>query len=436
MAAERTGRMNHNQLGGWLVAPILLLLLSWSGPGLAQVEYQRVVVSASGVSREDAIEQALAEVARQTSGTSIEARQRSAVQSETLVGVEAMGRAVETFTLVEQFDSEVITTARGLVSSYRILGEWPTARGHDVEIEAQVPRYRVPGIDTSDRRRLAVIPFKSRISSSTEFFGPIRSDLLANELSQAILTQFVQSRRFAVLDRENSLALEREHQLLALPSTPISERAKLGQQLGTDYLVVGELVEAYGALFRRQGELTGMIREESVARVGIAYRILATATGEVRFADRVEIALGSAEGLHVESRLQALNEIARQLVGVALDRIYPIQVVGLSGPEEVILGQGGNTVAVGDQFRLVQRGAPLRDPYSGESLGFAETVVGTLEVTRTDGRVAYARSIGALDAPLAVGQVVRRDAVLAGARAPAVPPPSPRTTGVRLPFDR
>ena len=426
--------MNPNRLGGWLVAPVLLLLLWWPGAGLAQVEYQRVVVTASGVSREDAIEQALVEVARQTSGTAIQARQRSAVQSGTQVGTDAMGRSVEQFELVEQFESEVTTTARGLVSSYRILGEWPTARGHEVEIEARVPKYRVPGIDTSDRRRLAVIPFNSRIGSA-EFFGTIRGDLLATELSQAILTQFVQSRRFAVLDRENSLALEREHRLLASPSAPMSERVKLGQQLGTDYLVVGELVEAYGALFRRQGELTGAIREESVARIGVAYRILATATGEVRFADRVEIAVGSADGMHVESRVQALNEISRQLVGIALDRIYPIQVVGVAGPEELILGQGGNTVAVGERFRLVQRGAPLKDPYSGESLGFAETVVGTLEITRIDGRVAYARPVGALETAPAVGQVVRRDVGLAGAAA-AVPPPSPRTSGVRLPFDR
>lgn len=436
MAAERLQRMNPNRLGSWLVAPVLLLLLSWSGTGLAQVEYQRVVVTASGVSREDAIEQALAEVARQTSGTSIQAHQRSAVQSETQVGTDTVGRAMEQFALVEQFDSEVTTTARGLVSNYRILGEWPILRGYAVEIEARVPTYRVPGIDTSNRRRLAVIPFNSRIGN-TEFFGPIRGDLLATELSQAILTQFVQSRRFAVLDRDNALELEREHRLLASPSTPISERAKLAQQLGTDYLVVGELLEAYGALFRRQGELTGAIREESVARIGVAYRILATATGEVRFADRVEMAVGSAVDLHVESRVQALNEMARQLVGIALDRIYPIQVVGLSGGEEVILGQGGSTVAVGERFRLVQRGTPLKDPYSGESLGFTETVVGTLEVTRTDGRIAYARPVGPLEAPPTVGQIARRDVGLAGgAAATAVPAPSPRISGVRLPFDR
>lgn len=177
------------------------------------------------------------------------------------------------------------------------------------------------------------------------------------------------------------------------------------------------------------------MREESVARIGVAYRILATATGEVRFADRVEISVGSSEGLHVESRVQALNEVSRQLVGIALDRIYPIRIVGLAGPTEVILGQGGNTLSIGERLHLVSRGAALTDPYSGESLGYAEAIVGALEVIRTDGRVAYARLHGTADVSPSVGQIARRDATAAGGRV-AVPPPTPRTSGVRLPFDR
>lgn len=424
--------MNWNHIDWRLAMPFLLLGVLWPGLGSAQTQYQLVVVTATGISREDAIEQALVEVARQTSGTGIQARQRNAIQSEMIAGSDSSGE-VGRFQLRERFESEVTTTADGLVSSYRIVREWPTARGHEVEIEARVPQYRVPGIDTSDRRRLAVIPFDSRIGSA-DFFGEIRGDLLATELSQAILAQFVQSRRFAVLDRGNSSALEQEHRLLASPRTPISERAKLGRQLGTDYLVVGELVDAYGALFRRQGELTGSVRQESVARIGVAYRILATATGEVRFADRVEIAVGSSNGVHVESRVQALNEISRQLVGIALDRIYPIRIVGLAGASEVILGQGGDTVSIGERLHLVNRGAALKDPYSGESLGYAETIVGALEVTRTDGRVAYARLLGTSEVPLAVGQIARRD-VTASAGSADVPSPTPRTSGVRLPFD-
>lgn len=66
-----------------------------------------------------------------------------------------------------------------------------------------------------------------------------------------------------------------------------------------------------------------------------------------------------------------------------------------------------------------------------------ESVIGRIEITRVDGKLSYARLVG--DGPATkVGQLARRDLALYAATgaAPPVPPPTPRTEGVRLPLNR
>ena len=86
---------------------------------------------------------------------------------------------------------------------------------------------------------------------------------------------------------------------------------------------------------------------------------------------------------------------------------------------------------------LIEEGAPLIDPYTKEPLGRVENPIGTLEVTRSDGKVAYARLVEPPMAPLKAGQLARRGEAFGtgGTGGPPVPPPSERTEGVRLPFD-
>lgn len=411
-----------------------IVLLGAAGLAIGQTREQEYRARGTGLTMEEAIENALFEVTRKVSGTRIEGTQSSSVHtvSGNIDGTDGGSE----FRFEERVDSRVRTSASGLVSSYDLLSRIDGPRGVEVEILARVPRYDVPGIDSTNRRKLALIPFGSRIDQ-TEFFGPIYGDELASELSNAVLTQFVQARRFAILDRESWRAIDRERELLASSATPISEKAKLGRALGADYLVLGELLEAGGGQLQRTDRLTGAVKSSSGASIAVAYRIVVPATGEIKFADTVELSVSDASGQPVQSRTYALNELSKQLVGIALDRIYPIKVVGANGAD-VVLNQGGNTLSIGDQLELIEVGELMRDPYTKESLGRVETVIGRLEITRVDGKMSYARIVGHGAHAPKVGQLARRDLGLygAGIAAPPVPPPTPRSEGVRLPFDR
>lgn len=428
--------MAHDRTGwrAWLIGLAVALSLV-PKPATADTEYIEVVAAGQGVSVDEAIDNALAEAVRRSNGTNVDARQATSMQSIEGAVSNSAGES-SSFSYRERVDSSISTTARGAVSSYDVISQRATAHGIEVSIRARVPRYRTPGIDSVNRRKLAVIPFSSRLGQ-TEFFGNTYGEELSAELSQAILTQFVQSRRFSVLDRESWRVISNEQQILASALTSIDEKAKLGAMLGADYLVLGELIDAAGGVAMRTERLTGVRRAETGASIAVSYRILVPATGEIKFADTLEISVMDPQGRAFQSRTGALVELSKRLVGIATDRIYPIQVVNVSSPSSVVLNQGGGTLSVGDQLLLVELGESMVDPYTKEPLGRVEAVVGRLEVTRIDGKVAYAEVLGDSVAGLKIGMLARRDEGLyASGAQEAVPPPSPRTEGVQLPFDR
>ena len=401
-------RATLRQLLGWLVLALMFAL----APAAAETEYIEVVANGRGVTADEAINNAIAEAVRRINGTYVDAHQSTSVRTEGGIVSNAEGESAS-FSYSERVNANVSTTARGAISSYEVVSQNPGAHGVDVRIRARAPRYRAPGIDSGNRRKLAVLPFSSRLGQ-IEFFGETYGEELAAELSQDILTQFVQSRRFAIVDRESWGALRSEQSILASALTPIEEKAKLGAMLGADYLVLGELLDAGGGMGVRTERLTGVQHVEA---------------GEIGVLD--------PQGRSFQSRTGALVELSKRLVGIATDRIYPIQVVNVSSPTSVVLNQGGATLSMGDRLILVELGAPMVDPYTKEPLGRVESEVGLLEIKRVDGKVAYANLVGSASATLRVGMLARRNEGLyaAGAQAP-VPPPSPRTEGVVLPFDR
>lgn len=414
---------------------LALALALFSGSVGAGTEHIDVIANGRGVTTDDAINNALAEAVRRVNGTAVDASQSTSMHSVDGTVSNLSGES-SSFSYRERVDSSISTTARGAISSYEVISQRTTAHGVEVSIRARVPRYRTPGIDSTHRRKLAIIPFSSRLGR-TEFFGDTDGEELATQLSQAILTQFVQSRRFSILDRESWRAIGNEHLVLASALTPIDEKAKLGSMLGADYLVLGELIDAAGGVGIRTERLTGVRRAEVGASIAVAYRVVVPATGEIKFADTLEVSVVDPQGQAFQSRTGALVELSKRLVGIATDRIYPIQVINVTSASSVVLNQGGGTLSVGDQLMLVELGDAMVDPYTQEPLGRVEAVVGRLEITRVDGKVAYAAVMGEAVAELRVGMLARReDGLYAAGAQESVPPPSQRTEGVRLPFDR
>jgi len=184
--------------------------------------------------------------------------------------------------------SSIATKAKGALQSYRIISIKPTNGGYEVKISAIVAKYSSPGLNPRKRRSLAVIPFKYK--KSYNFGGiVINGNALSHRLTQAIVTKITQTRKFTVLDRENSEYYTLEKNFLLSGNTDPVELARLGKRLGADYFIIGEILDFGIEKNVVNVSLTGRNFVQIKGYATINYRILNIPTQQIKWSDTIDI---------------------------------------------------------------------------------------------------------------------------------------------------
>ena len=353
---------------------LLVAALLAAAQSFAALDSVTVRAEGSGPNREGALNAALVEAVSQVNGAAVAANLRTSMKEQVKEGPEGSSYALE-----ERTGKDISTATQGVVQSWSIVqvgedGEFPGLWRATVDVV--VAQYKAS--KQLDRLRMAVVDFRLGSQGSRDDLA-LFSRAFTREL-EAFLTQ---TRRFAMLDR--SFLAEQQQELAGIASgaSPTQELARLGQRAGTDYLIVGEVTEAGTTSESRTLKTTGRTVTLNRAKGRLDYRIIDVSSSQVKFAS-------AAEG-EVESN--SLNDAARAAARSAgskiLNAIFPTRVVALS-PGQVTLSQGGDTLAVGDEFTLLLLGERLRDPYTKESLGRQESPVGTVRVSSVQAKMATA----------------------------------------------
>lgn len=365
------------------------------------VRFVTTEAEGSGMTREAAVAAALASAVEQVTGTTISSRQ-AAISTFAEVSSTQHGTNV---TVSEAAQQQIARVSGGIVRSYRVL---ETRRDRDAivaVVEAEVAVYRPTSPTNETRRSLVVSGFTDEQGRRTAFGEQLRERLIAH---------LTQSRRFNVLDRANDAAYAREMAVLATDA-PMTERARVGQVLGADYIVVGRLRNVGQSQREEHVSITGERIVTNSARANLEYQVLEIATRQVRWAATVQVATGG-------NLAQVLDTMVARIGREITQTIYPLRLIRMDNPLELILNQGGVTVEQGQRFRAMLMGDELVDPYTRESLGRVEREIGIVEIMRVDPRVSYGRlASGTL--PPAGADVVLRPAP------PAPPRPRPAQQG-------
>ncbi|MCX8134841.1 MAG: hypothetical protein N3D18_12865 [Roseococcus sp.] len=396
-----------------LLAALALLALG-AAPLAAQeraggARFVVTTAEGSGPTRDQALASALLAAVEQVTGAAVGTRD---------VALRTFGLIVtdrsDTFVVSENLRQEIARVSGGLVGSYRVLEVRQEPPNTVVRIEAEVAVFRPTQDQAATRRRIAVSDFRDQQGRRTEFGTQLRDRLVA---------YLTQSRRFAVLDRANDAAYDREMALLAADA-PIAERVRIGQALGTDYVVVGRMRNVGAVRQETYVTITGETIVRQFARGDLDFQVIEIATRQVLHAGTINA--GTAGNL-----TQILARMSEELGRQVTQSIYPLRLVAMTNPEELIINQGGVTVQQGQRFRAMQLGEEMFDPHTRESLGRVERETGIIEVYRVDDRLSYARLVsGGLPPPGA-------DVVLRLAPPPPPPPPrpAPRSERNRSMFD-
>ncbi|MHC4728493.1 MAG: CsgG/HfaB family protein [Planctomycetota bacterium] len=292
-----------------------------------------------GVTREQAIRSALYQAVAQAKGIAVSSGRYNFGFQSTGVGFDTQdtGKSIEFDSVsVQAGGSTRLTDIAGWVKSYEVLDEQKIDdRNYEVTIKAWVYDYEDP--EQTNRLKLAVMPIQTLYDSYP--FGdytPSGVDL-SLKLSQQLSAGITGTNKFAVLDREYIDEFAQNRNILISDDSPIEEKARLGQVLGADYMLVGTISNARLQIKTRASRAIGRpIREYEVDYV-FDYRLIAAPTRQVKLADTVNIALEEdqvrvlvkkwePEDLDFREMVDNLTaRAAKQVIDSIIDRLYPIR---------------------------------------------------------------------------------------------------------------
>jgi TolB-like protein len=416
-----------------------LFLISATATAEVKITSKTIRAKGYGTTPQEAIQNAIVQAVQQHKGVHIDAKQLHTALAKSSSTVENGTESYST-SLNDRLLKQVVMATKGAVSNYSIINE---GKGDDglywVEVETifRSSEYVTPGIPNK-RRTFAVYPFSA---ASRTFFVSGRSVsgiAVAEAVTDAIIAQLVQARKFAILQRRDFATYNAEKSIIASSDANHLERLKLGRVLGADYMLVGAVNNFNAGTTSKVSSLTGERLSSGSAEINLSYELMLMATQQIKWADTVNFRVELPSGAADDGTLQGVfDSLANTIVLDLLENIYPPQIVAVQGTS-LQLNLGGKAYVPGDRLEVFSLGNMVVDPYTKEPLEPIETPVGTITITRITAKLAYAQADP--DTIPEVGMICRR---MTGRIQTDIDPRAKTNVkgggsegGVRLPFDK
>ena len=361
----------------------------------SSLEYVKIETESTGVSVKEAIDSALVQAIERVNGKSME----SSSFLKTIEISEQKNNDSNYFSS-QEYQDEIQSKSKGQIKSYDILSKTQMSDSSlwVVRVSATIAKYKVS--KSAKRKRIAVLPFQARGDCCMMMGAQTNPTFAAQELSRGLSNSLVQSRKFTVLDRDYIQERSSEKEMLS-GDVPSQELAKLGQELFSDYILVGTITTAQTKEVVRSMRTNNMTFQEIQGVLQVSYRIIDVPTSQVKFSSNATVNISNSElkklgitnqNSPTEIMYSALNLGSKKIGETILNAIFPILVESIKG-NVVILGQGGESVSRGQQMQLILRGDKIMDSYTKESLGRSEEVIGMIKITSVTPKQAYGNII-------------------------------------------
>ena len=361
----------------------------------SNLEYVKIETESTGVSVKEAIDSALVQAIERVNGKSME----SSSFLKTIEISEQKNNDSNYFSS-QEYQDEIQSKSKGQIKSYDILSKTQMSDSSlwVVRVSATIAKYKVS--KSAKRKRIAVLPFQARGDCCMMMGTRTNPTFAAQELSRGLSNSLVQSRKFTVLDRDYIQERSSEKEMLS-GDVPSQELAKLGQELFSDYILVGTITTAQTKEVVRSMKTNNMTFQEIQGLLQVSYRIIDVPTSQVKFSSNATVNISNSElkklgitnqNSPTEIMYSTLNIGSKKIGETILNAIFPILVESIKG-NVVILGQGGESITRGQQMQLILRGDKIMDSYTKESLGRSEEVIGTIKITSVTPKQAYGNII-------------------------------------------
>jgi TolB-like protein len=283
----------------------------------------------------------------------------------------------------QSYVKKLVDETKGGVKTYQILEKKKNEQGWiEVKIKAEVASFELP--PEASRVRIAVFPFKV-------FNAQGDKEKLQRLINQEVNNYFVQTRKFAILDRSYLEEVAKEKSKILDGSAPAIEMAKIGNEISADFIIVGSVED-----FKTEKTVTKVLTDESTkitresATLNLNYRVLDVTTKQISNSDTIKLKISSKGGPN-EAMSEIALRVAKNMGEEVLFSIYPVLVEKIDG-QDLYLGQGGKQFKTGDVYEVFEKGDKIYDSYTKEAIGNIESPRGKIQITSVSSNMSKARS--------------------------------------------
>ena len=344
---------------------------------VARVEIVEVNAEGMGLTLGDAILDGLQSAVSMVNGVEVASQTRlemATVSTET--------NQAESYTAASAFSKDITTATKGVVDGYDVLSSGrDSSLGNNYVVQLAVRISKLKQSKQLNRLRMAV----SGLYVDDNVSDRRAADATALAIQNRVIDYLTQTRRFAMIDRNNIADTQTELNYIATSGMATRELARLGNKVGTDYLVVMILRELNTNIYQKKMKTNNRIKETKQVVGEVSVRILDVATSQIKFSDTILI--------QSDRDYRSLAKDGGRVIGQTIQNaIYPARIVAIDG-DTVTIGQGGKTFARNEIYELVQLGKRMIDPYTKEGLGFQENPVGKIKIERVQSKQSTGRII-------------------------------------------
>gem|GEM_PF-3495484 len=403
--------------GTLLIIALLLFSLLLSFPGeVAQagsVEIEERVVVGRGKSREEAVMDGLIEALRQVQGLEIEEMQTTRREFEDVFELVEGEEQVEMLNS-EEIQQEVTSKSEGVIDGYEVKNWHEGSDGSwEVMLNVRVPRYQSRTGEQENQATLAVMTFETSQAGQTG--SSLNLEEIARQLTHEISSRAVQSDFFRVLDRDYTEEWQQERDLILEGDVASSEKARLGEKLGADFLLTGRLAEVYSET--EQVDYYGMQLTRYRVNLTVEIRAVEFATREIAWSDTVTAEhsgllrkTGVRESEILESLVpELIDDLSARLNQGLNDVLMPLYIVDVRD-DLIYLNQGQNRLAEGEKLRVMGPPEEIEDPYTDRTRTITGTERASLRVRELHDDYSLAEISEGDTADLRAGLMIERAA--------------------------
>jgi len=255
---------------------LLILLIFTSQSIFAETKLIEKQTLGFGNSYQDAVSNGLLTAVRQVRGLEIGSERNLKMEINQIV--DKSGTSHSTTTLSTKTD--VYDISKGWIKSFSIVdvtepkkeGTWK------VKLNVIVPQFESK-FKQDDRLKLAIMPFRINPNEFKLMDSNANATQISKRLAENITEQINLSQKFAIVNRSYANEMSLEKGLLSSDNVPPEEASRIGQMLGADIMLVGNIYE-----FKTEDEVQNFYGAEShklTDRIDLYFSTVETATGKI-----------------------------------------------------------------------------------------------------------------------------------------------------------